>query len=143
MNEWIGSHTTYSFFVCVWKCYPSIFDDITHCSYLTCQSPFYGYDIAVFLSFINNINLIYQYILGDSLAKHNGRMFSTKDKNYIYCAKRYSGAWWYFGCFQSQSNLNGQYLSGRHESGGIGVNWGYWRGYGYSLQSTRMMFRRA
>ncbi|XP_052084924.1 ficolin-1-like [Mytilus californianus] len=78
---------------------------------------------------------------GDALATHNGQMFSTKDKNKIKCAQEFKGAWWYNACHHS--NLNGQYLSGRHASYADGLNWFEWRGHYYSLKSTRMMFRRA
>ncbi|XP_076080113.1 techylectin-5B-like [Mytilus galloprovincialis] len=78
---------------------------------------------------------------GDALAYHNGYMFTTKDKNNMDCSKTYKGAWWYNACHYS--NLNGQYLTGTHASFADGVNWYQWRGYYYSLKSTRMMFRRA
>ncbi|XP_063438778.1 fibrinogen-like protein A [Mytilus trossulus] len=74
---------------------------------------------------------------GDSLMYHNGRMFSTKDQdNDIWsanCALN-RGAWWYKNCHNS--NLNGRYSE----------QWSYtnmiWRGYRYSLKSTKMMIKR-
>ena len=49
---------------------------------------------------------------GDALAYHNGRMFSTKDRDQDLsssknCAVSVTGAWWYNEC--SLSNLNGLY----------------------------------
>ncbi|CAG2223588.1 unnamed protein product [Mytilus edulis] len=77
----------------------------------------------------------------DSLVFHNGQMFSTKDKNLMYCAQRFKGAWWYNGYGCSASNLNGQYVNGTHELVVNGLIWRHWRYY--SLKSTRMMFRKA
>lgn len=79
---------------------------------------------------------------GESLPK-KGTKFSTVDsdndawsKN---CAARFQGAWWYSACHNS--NLNGQYLEGEHESFGNGVNWYHWKGYHYSLKWTEMKVR--
>uniref|UniRef100_A0A3P9C6Z8 Fibrinogen C-terminal domain-containing protein n=1 Tax=Maylandia zebra TaxID=106582 RepID=A0A3P9C6Z8_9CICH len=48
---------------------------------------------------------------GDSMRYHNGRPFSTRDKNPdpmgIHCAKAYMGGWWYKNCYKV--NLNGLY----------------------------------
>ena len=42
---------------------------------------------------------------------HNGRPFSTKDKDPnplgIHCARAYMGGWWYKNCYKT--NLNGLY----------------------------------
>ncbi|XP_062504742.1 ficolin-1-like [Corticium candelabrum] len=80
----------------------------------------------------------------DSLSRHNGMKFSTKDQdNDIFsggsCALRYQGGWWYDACHES--NLNGKYLKGSHSSYANGVNWRHWRGYGYSLKFTEMKMR--
>jgi len=72
-----------------------------------------------------------------------GTKFSAEDndndawtKN---CAKRFKGAWWYSACHNS--NLNGLYLRGEHETFGNGVNWNHWKGYHYSLMRTEMKIR--
>uniref|UniRef100_A0A3B3U8K9 Fibrinogen C-terminal domain-containing protein n=1 Tax=Poecilia latipinna TaxID=48699 RepID=A0A3B3U8K9_9TELE len=48
---------------------------------------------------------------GDSMKYHNGRPFSTRDKEPdplgIHCAKAYVGGWWYKNCYKV--NLNGLY----------------------------------
>ena len=73
---------------------------------------------------------------GDSMSYHSGMMFSTKDQDNdfygsLFCAQRYTGAWWYKSCHQS--NLNGQYGDNTH---GKGVNWLTWRGHEYSLKES-------
>ena len=80
----------------------------------------------------------------DSLTRHNGRPFTTYDRdNDGYgpwnCAGRYKGAWWYEACHSS--NLNGLYHRGRHTSYADGVNWRTWKGYYYSLKFTEMKIR--
>ena len=80
---------------------------------------------------------------GESLPK-KGTKFSTLDNDNDAwrnnCASRYEkvrnnvhitfqnfrfkGAWWYSACHNS--NLNGLYLKGEHESFGNGVNWYHW-----------------
>lgn len=79
---------------------------------------------------------------GESLPK-KGTKFSTQDndndawKNN--CASRFKGAWWYSACHNS--NLNGLYLKGEHETFGNGVNWYHWKGYHYSVKKTEMKIR--
>ena len=57
----------------------------------------------------------YSGTAGDSLAYHNNKAFSTKDRdNGLYranCAVDFTGAWWYHNCFDS--NLNGKYLGNK------------------------------
>ena len=79
----------------------------------------------------------------DCLARHNGMMFSAKDRdNDVYqvgnCASLYKGGWWYDRCHES--NLNGLYSSTTY---GEGINWRHWRGYYYSLKFTEMKMRHA
>ena len=55
----------------------------------------------------------------DSLAKHNGKKFTTRDNdnddNGNNCAKEDSGAWWYHDC--SSSSLNARYTTDYYWSG--------------------------
>lgn len=68
----------------------------------------------------------------DSFSYHNGRVFTTKDRD-AGCANQYKGAWWYGHCHAS--NLNGIYSSTDY---GQGIVWYYWKGHYYSLQFTEM-----
>ncbi|CAG2240626.1 Tenascin-R,Ryncolin-2,Angiopoietin-related protein 1,Techylectin-5B,Ficolin-1-A,Fibrinogen C domain-containing protein 1-A,Fibrinogen C domain-containing protein 1,Fibrinogen C domain-containing protein 1-B,Ryncolin-1,Ficolin-2,Ficolin-1,Microfibril-associated glycoprotein 4,Ficolin-1-B,Ryncolin-3,Angiopoietin-related protein 2,Techylectin-5A,Ryncolin-4 [Mytilus edulis] len=82
--------------------------------------------------------------VGDSLSNHNGKNFTTKDQdNDEYgsnCASSFKGAWWYGSCHDS--NLNAQYLGGKHTSHADGINWKAWKGHNYSLKTTNMMIRK-
>lgn len=77
---------------------------------------------------------------GDSMKYHNGRPFSTRDKDPdplgIHCAKAYMGGWWYKNCYKT--NLNGLY--GTH-SNNQGVVWIDWKGKDSSIPFTEMKFR--
>lgn len=72
--------------------------------------------------------------------------FTTFDRDNVphkvyNCAVQFKGAWWYHsGCHHS--NLNGKYLSGHHTTVGDGINWSGWKGFFYSLKSTKMMIRK-
>jgi ficolin len=88
------------------------------------------------------------YIRGDagnSLSRHNGMRFSTKDQDNdiqatVSCAQAHKGAWWYDMCHDS--NLNGLYLRGDHPTAyAAGVNWWAFRGYYYSLKTAEMKIR--
>ena len=81
---------------------------------------------------------------GDSINHHNGRKFTTKDRdndasNGSNCAISYKGGWWYGACHSS--NLNGLYLSGTHTSYADGVNWKTFKGYYHSLKFTEMKIK--
>ncbi|XP_078661031.1 ficolin-2-like [Branchiostoma floridae x Branchiostoma belcheri] len=88
----------------------------------------------------------YSGTAGDSLTYHDGKPFSTKDRDNdeitSSCAQWYKGAWWYTsGCHYS--NLNGLYHLGTHEGNSDGVNWYHWKGNNYSLKRTEMKLRPA
>ena len=85
---------------------------------------------------------------GDSMtSRHNGRAFSTRDRDNDdsssrNCAVSFHGGWWYDSCHQA--NLNGLYHEGGSGSrGSDAVNWYTWRGLSYSLKETEMKFRPA
>ncbi|XP_015211847.1 ficolin-2-like [Lepisosteus oculatus] len=81
---------------------------------------------------------------GDSLTYHNNQAFSTKDQDNDShtsdnCAVTYAGAWWYNSCHQS--NLNGLYLKGHHDTFATGINWHNGKGYNYSYKYSDMKIR--
>ncbi|CAM4698792.1 unnamed protein product [Leuciscus chuanchicus] len=82
----------------------------------------------------------YSGTAGDSMKYHNGRPFSTKDKDpntlSIHCAKAYMGGWWYKNCYKA--NLNGLYASYTDNKG---VVWIDWKGKDASLPFTEMKLR--
>ncbi|CAC5387750.1 Fibrinogen-like protein A,Ryncolin-4,Angiopoietin-related protein 7,Ficolin-3,Ficolin-1-B,Techylectin-5A,Ficolin-2,Ryncolin-1,Tenascin-R,Fibrinogen-like protein 1,Angiopoietin-related protein 4,Angiopoietin-1,Fibrinogen C domain-containing protein 1-A,Ryncolin-3,Tenascin,Techylectin-like protein,Fibrinogen C domain-containing protein 1,Ryncolin-2,Techylectin-5B,Angiopoietin-related protein 2,Angiopoietin-2,Microfibril-associated glycoprotein 4,Ficolin-1-A,Ficolin-1,Fibrinogen C domain-containing protein 1- len=82
---------------------------------------------------------------GDSLSYQNGMKFTTYDRandklSTNNCATKYKGAWWFGSCHIS--HLNGAYLKGPHSSNARGIVWKHWKGFYYSLKSTRMMIQR-
>ncbi|KAI8493499.1 Fibrinogen C domain-containing protein 1 [Branchiostoma belcheri] len=87
----------------------------------------------------------YNGTAGDSLTYHDGKPFSTKDRDndegQSSCAQERKGAWWYGNCHLS--NLNGLYHLGTHESNADGLNWYHWKGFNYSLKRTEMKLRPA
>ena len=96
------------------------------------------------------LHALIPFVLGDSLAYHNGLPFSTYDKeNDIHdvynCAEYSGGAWWFKHCFSA--HLNGQYhCCGQTASNGI--VWTKWSRTGdgsdrfYSLKKSEMKIRR-
>lgn len=60
------------------------------------------------------------FFIGDSLSYHQGRPFSTEDRDndvaVTNCATSYKGAWWYKNCHRT--NLNGKYGESRHSQVG-------------------------
>ncbi|KAE8582227.1 hypothetical protein XENTR_v10020012 [Xenopus tropicalis] len=81
---------------------------------------------------------------GDSLSIHQNRAFSTKDadndkSDSTNCATKYSGAWWYHSCLNT--NPNGPYLRGTISKKNIGMTWYKFRGSYYSLKVTEIKFR--
>lgn len=77
---------------------------------------------------------------GDSMTYHNGRSFSTFDKDndsaITNCALSYKGAFWYKNCHRV--NLMGRYGDNSHSQG---VNWFHWKGHEYSIQFAEMKVR--
>ncbi|XP_034030929.1 uncharacterized protein tnxba [Thalassophryne amazonica] len=77
---------------------------------------------------------------GDSMRYHNGRPFSTRDKDPdplgIHCSRAYMGGWWYKNCYKT--NLNGLYGT---NSDNLGVVWIDWKGKDSSIPFTEMKFR--
>ncbi|XP_033641624.1 ficolin-2-like [Asterias rubens] len=80
---------------------------------------------------------------GDSLLSHNGRKFSTTDRDNDEaswsCADDWHGAWWYEQCFAS--HLNGVYLPGPEKVYRRGIAWASWKGLAYSLKECSMKIR--
>ncbi|XP_051867164.1 LOW QUALITY PROTEIN: tenascin-R [Pristis pectinata] len=82
----------------------------------------------------------YRGTAGDSLSYHQGRPFSTKDRDndvaITNCALSYKGAWWYKNCHRA--NLNGKYGENRHSQG---INWYHWKGHEISIPFIEMKIR--
>ena len=81
---------------------------------------------------------------GDALSYHNRMKFSTKDvDNDKYsgnCAQVFHGAWWFNACLHS--NLNGEYLRGRHNQTHKGIYWPFFKSSYYSYKVTEMKVGR-
>uniref|UniRef100_A0A3B4TAL8 Tenascin-like n=2 Tax=Seriola dumerili TaxID=41447 RepID=A0A3B4TAL8_SERDU len=77
---------------------------------------------------------------GDSMKYHNGRPFSSRDKDPdplgLHCARAYMGGWWYKNCYKT--NLNGLYGI---NSNNQGIVWIDWKGKDSSIPFTEMKFR--
>ncbi|XP_065146975.1 tenascin isoform X3 [Paramisgurnus dabryanus] len=84
----------------------------------------------------------YSGTAGDSMTYHDGRPFSTKDKDprpfITRCAMSYRGGWWYKNCHEA--NLNGLYNTNTNHQG---VIWTEWKGKNVSIPFTEMKFRPA
>ncbi|KAK2887356.1 hypothetical protein QQF64_013523 [Cirrhinus molitorella] len=84
----------------------------------------------------------YSGTAGDSLTYHNGRPFSTRDRDpqpfITRCAMSYRGGWWYKNCHEA--NLNGLYNTNTNHQG---VIWTEWKGKDFSIPFTEMKFRPA
>ncbi|CAN0250052.1 unnamed protein product [Lampetra planeri] len=82
----------------------------------------------------------YSGTAGDSMTYHQGRPFSTVDRDndvaITNCAISYHGAWWYKNCHRA--NLNGKYGDKSHSQG---VNWYHWKGHEYSVPFVEMKIR--
>jgi ficolin len=85
----------------------------------------------------------YSGTAGDSLARHNGMMFSTHDSDHdrssVNCAQRFRGGHWFNNCLNS--NPNGEYLNGPYTGDWRGVVWYHWLGQYYSLPFLEMKMR--
>ena len=108
---------------------------------------FAHYSTFRFLDSTTSYTLIvggYSGTAGDSLSGHTNSQFSTRDRendrDSRNCAVTFSGAWWYYNCLDS--NLNGLYRGGPHDSFADGIVWHAWKGYHYSLRFTEMKLRR-
>ncbi|XP_048882936.1 tenascin-like isoform X2 [Brienomyrus brachyistius] len=82
----------------------------------------------------------YSGTAGDSMQYHNGRPFSTKDRDpkpvLSGCATSHRGGWWYKDCHEA--NLNGLYdINTNHQ----GVIWMAWKGRDFSIPFTEMKIR--
>lgn len=92
---------------------------------------------------VSRVHTCVRACAGDSLLKHSGMRFTTKDRDSDHsennCAAFYRGAWWYRNCHTS--NLNGQYLRGAHASYADGIEWSSWTGWQYSLKFSEMKIR--
>ncbi|NXM00486.1 TENA protein, partial [Tyrannus savana] len=82
----------------------------------------------------------YSGTAGDSMTYHNGRSFSTFDKDHdsaiTNCALSYKGAFWYKNCHRER-------MCDPHppSSPCQGVNWFHWKGHEYSIQFAEMKLR--
>ncbi|MBN3295248.1 TENA protein, partial [Amia calva] len=84
----------------------------------------------------------YSGTAGDALQYHDGRPFSTRDRDPQHqitrCAMSYKGGWWYKNCHYA--NLNGLYNTHRNHQG---VIWTNWKGNNFSIAFTEMKLRPA
>ena len=83
-------------------------------------------------------------LAGDSLDYHNGRPFTTKDRDNDArknnnCAVQFHGAWWYGD--GKYSNLNGEYFNDPGRTNPRGINWFYWKHGRYLTKQASMKIR--
>ncbi|GBO36334.1 hypothetical protein AVEN_105252-1 [Araneus ventricosus] len=88
------------------------------------------------LSF-NCVSAVRAALWWDSMAYHNGHVFSTKDSEKSWCAMQRIGAWWYDDC--TDSNLNGVFRPGL--KGREGITWYRWHNT-YSLAGSEIKLRK-
>lgn len=87
----------------------------------------------------------YQGNAGDSMMWHNGKQFTTLDRDKdMYagnCAHFHKGGWWYNAC--AHSNLNGVWYRGGHYRSKYqdGIFWAEYRGGSYSLRAVQMLIK--
>uniref|UniRef100_A0A3Q2E567 Angiopoietin-like 1b n=1 Tax=Cyprinodon variegatus TaxID=28743 RepID=A0A3Q2E567_CYPVA len=87
----------------------------------------------------------YQGNAGDSLSSHNGKQFTTLDRDKDTfsgnCAHFHKGGWWYNAC--GQANLNGVWYTGGVYRSKFqdGIFWADYGGGFYSMKSVRMLIR--
>ncbi|XP_023650236.2 angiopoietin-related protein 1 [Paramormyrops kingsleyae] len=87
----------------------------------------------------------YQGNAGDSFGVHNGKQFTTLDRDKDVfsgnCAHFHKGGWWYNAC--GQTNLNGVWYSGGVYRSKFqdGIFWAEYGGGFYSMKAVRMMLR--
>ena len=85
---------------------------------------------------------MFYFSTGDSMAPHNGKAFSTKDRDNDthkskHCAAYYKGAWWHHGCHHV--NINGLYVGNKVDD--KGMRWSTFKG-SQSMKTTSMMLRK-
>ncbi|XP_069042723.1 uncharacterized protein [Lepisosteus oculatus] len=84
----------------------------------------------------------YSGTAGDSLSYHDGRPFSSRDRDprplITRCAMSYRGGWWYRNCHFA--NLNGLYDTHKNHQG---IIWTDWKGKNFSIPFTEMKIRPA
>ena len=65
---------------------------------------------------------------------------SVQEIGIVYsCAQTYTGAWWYYNCYNS--NLNGRYFNTTTITD-QGIIWGHWKNVNISLKFSEMKTRR-
>ena len=81
---------------------------------------------------------------GDSLTYHNGRMFTTKDRDNgpagYNCAVRFKGAFWHNACHNA--NPTGTYYNGTYTNYGSGLSWHSCFDHTYSPKVYILKFKR-